>query len=143
MRRLTSLTAAPLLVGLLVAGCALTGTPRHQATVGAVALYESLAAIQDGADTLHAAQVLTDAQHQAIARELVPVLKAGKAATTALRTWPTGQPAPAELRTLVEALGTFAERLGELLPDSPGKAVIMTYLVEAQQVALTVLTLAT
>jgi hypothetical protein len=129
------------LVGLLVVGCALSGTPRHQATVGAVTLYESLAAIQDGADTLHAAHVLTDAQHQTVARELVPVLRAGQAATTALRTWPSGQPAPAELRALVEALGTFAERVGDLLPDSPAKATILGLLVEAQQVALTIVML--
>jgi hypothetical protein len=133
----------PVIVGLLVVGCALSGSSRHQATVGAVTLYESLAAIQDGADTLHTAAVLTDAQHRAVARELVPVLQAGKAATTALRTWPSGQPAPGELRDLVAALGTFAERLGDFLPDSPGKATILGLLVAAQQVALTVLMLTT
>lgn len=114
--------------------CALKN--RHIAVVGNVAVYESLATIQDTADTLVQTKAITQEQRKEIAKYLLPALETGRAIAKLTASWPADKPAPAELQTLTNQLKEFVDKILAVWPDSPAKAAIATRVAQAQQVTL-------
>lgn len=133
MRRCYSLvvTCALLVCSL---GCAVRSKPIL--VTGNVAVFESLAAIQDTADSLRTANVITAEQRKEIASKLLPALETGRALAKLTATWPEGQPAPAELSTLVTQLRALVDAIVGAWPPSPGRDALALKLNIAQSAAL-------
>lgn len=126
-----------LLAGVVsLSSCALQSSNRKIAITGNVVIYESLAAIQDTADTLRSTNVITQEQRVEISKYLLPALQTGQQIAKLTKEWPADKPAPAELQTLVGQLKTFVDQLLAKWPDSPGKAALATRLAQAQQAVL-------
>jgi hypothetical protein len=133
---------AVLLAGALAfSGCALTGSSRHKAVVGSTSLYTAIAGIDDVEMGLFTAGQISPAQHATLNPRIVTLLKAGKAANTAVAAWPQGSRAPAELLAAVQELGAVAQEVSSLLPDGPTKSKLQTSIIVAQQAIAIVLSL--
>lgn len=127
---------------LMIAGaCVLHDHGRHQAVIGSTLLYESLAAIQDTEQTLFEAQQLSADQHRAFNARLVPVLQTGRDVNAVIVAWPTNQPAPVELLTLVTQIRALTEDLVTLLPEGAAKSLLAGKVLAAHGVILGILAL--
>lgn len=126
---------------LALSACALNSEKRHQAVVGSTTIAESLFALQDAEEVLFKAGQLTPEQHQRFNAKLVPLLETGQSLNRVITSWPTGEPAPPELRALVTSLRALSEDVLTMLPDSPAKAAITSKLLLVQESAITVLLL--
>jgi hypothetical protein len=80
-----------------------------------VGVYTALAAVQDAENALYAAGQITQPQHQAINKKLVPALQAGRDFNHVMMTWKPGMPAPAELVPITQRLGDLTRDLSQYL----------------------------
>jgi hypothetical protein len=124
-----------LALAFVVSSCASAQT-RHTATVGNVAVYQALSAIQDTADTLRQTGVITPAQRQDIAAHLLPALKAGQQLERVTAAWSVGKPAPTEITTVADQLKALITDVIAQWPDSPGKSAIAQKLSIAEAAVL-------
>jgi hypothetical protein len=129
------------LVAVLASGCASTQGGRHRAVIGVTGIHAALAAVQDTTDALHQQGLMTDAQHQALNRELVPVLTVGRDLTKAVRAWPPGQPTPPEMADLAGRLGDLLTTTVGLLPEGAAKSTLLARIAAVQQALIVILTL--
>jgi len=141
---LTALAFVP----LVVAGCALKNPQRKVAVVSMVGLHAALAALDDTERILFDAKAqcgssvcVSDAEHQEFSAKLVPVLKSAREATVTVRQWPVNEPAPPEVRTLVEQSGKLAlEALG-IFKSPEAQAKLAPKLLAIQAAAIAILSI--
>ena len=123
----------------LTSGCAIRSKP--VLVTGNVALFESLAAIQDAADELTAKKVITPEQRKELASRLLPALETGRALAKLTAEWPADKPAPAEIQALIGQLRGIVQLIVEQWPASPGRDALTAKLNLAQSAALAFVTL--
>ncbi|HXG71342.1 MAG TPA: hypothetical protein VNJ04_12120 [Gemmatimonadaceae bacterium] len=132
--------AVLLVVGLGASGCA--AKARHVGVQGSVGLHASIAAIDDTEWTLYRAGAITAADHAKLNPKILALLRAGKQANAAVKAWPPGTPAPAELMSTVMQLGVVAESIADALPDGPAKTRLQERIAAAKAAAAVLVTLA-
>lgn len=127
-----------LMVLISLPGCA--SAPRHQATVASGTVYNALAAVQDTEALLHTSGQITDAQHQAFARELVKALEAGRAFNAAVMAWPKGDATvPPTLKQTVDNIFVSTNAALAALPLGPAKDALAQRVLAVAQVVTAVL----
>jgi hypothetical protein len=104
-------------LGMTFIGCA-SVPARHNAVIASTAVYDALAAAQDGADGLLKAEVITSAQRREFSTHLLPALKAGHDLNSIVMAWKPGAPAPAQLIALVKNVETLLNDVASSLPLS-------------------------
>lgn len=118
----------PLLLALSLGACALKGTPRHQVTVAAVTISDSLIVATDFERAHWREMQLTEAQHKVFQGRMVQVLETAKAIDETILAWPKGTPPPASMKPLVLALKRDLDVALSYVPPSPTKDRITTQL---------------
>ncbi len=124
---------------LLWLGCAIKSKPILVS--GNVAVFETLAAIQDSADELRAKNLITVEQRKELASKLLPALETGRALAKLTAEWPADKPAPAELSTLISQIRALTQVIVEQWTPGPGRDALAAKLNLAQSAALALVAL--
>jgi hypothetical protein len=132
-RTITMLLIVVLPLSMLSLACASAPTARHAAVVIDTAVYDALAAAQDGADGLLKAEVITPAQRRQFSTHLLPALNAGRDLVHITQRWQPGAPAPADFIALVRDVQALIADVGQSLPTSAQSRMLPKLNAAAQQ----------
>ena len=110
------------ILALAVVGCSIK--TRDQAKVWDVAIAKTLFAVQDGEQTVFEQHGITEAQHQAFNRALVPALEAGRTINLAVLAWKPGQAPPVEIGQAAKALKAASQLIEDTWPAAASTGVL-------------------
>lgn len=119
-----SVTWVLLALGVMIGSEVACAARRHQAVVASSAIYEALAAVQDGEMAAFEAGAIPIEQHRAFNADLAVALRAERAFNSAVAAWPASTDAAAELAKLVGALTRLTQHLAALPLSEPQRVIL-------------------